>query len=43
MDREEWDARYEGCDLVWSAGPNVWVEEVATPLRPGRSLDLAAA
>jgi SAM-dependent methyltransferase len=27
---------------VWSAGPNVWVAEVATGLPPGRALDLAA-
>lgn len=42
MDREEWDARYEASELVWSAGPNVWVEEVAATLPPGRALDLAA-
>lgn len=42
MDREVWDARYEATDLVWSAGPNRWVEEIAAPLRPGRALDLAA-
>ncbi|MEV0830407.1 class I SAM-dependent methyltransferase [Nonomuraea rubra] len=42
MDSEQWDHRYAAKDLVWSAGPNRWVEEVATGLPPGRALDLAA-
>jgi SAM-dependent methyltransferase len=36
-----WDQRYAGTDLVWSATPNQWVEEVAAGLAPGRVLDLA--
>ncbi len=42
MDSAEWDRRYAAKDLVWSAGPNRWVEEVAADLPPGRALDLAA-
>ena len=42
MDAADWDARYSGADLVWSAGPNVWVRELCTPMPPGRALDVAA-
>ncbi|NJP98836.1 class I SAM-dependent methyltransferase [Nonomuraea sp. FMUSA5-5] len=42
MDSDQWDLRYAAKDLVWSAGPNRWVEEVAADLPPGRALDLAA-
>ncbi|MEU5988081.1 class I SAM-dependent methyltransferase [Spirillospora sp. NPDC047418] len=42
MDSSGWDRRYAGGELVWSAGPNRWVEEVAAGLPPGRALDLAA-
>ena len=42
MDAADWDARYSGADLVWSAGPNVWVRELCTPMTPGRALDVAA-
>jgi SAM-dependent methyltransferase len=42
VDSTTWDARYAERDLVWSAGPNVFVEQVATQLTPGRALDLAA-
>ncbi|MEO3874792.1 class I SAM-dependent methyltransferase [Nonomuraea sp. B12E4] len=42
MDSDQWDRRYAAKDLVWSAGPNRWVEEVAADLPPGRALDLAA-
>ncbi len=42
MDSTTWDARYAERDLVWSAGPNVFVEQVAARLTPGRALDLAA-
>jgi len=41
MDAERWDARYASTDLVWSAGPNVFVEEELSYLPPGRALDLA--
>ena len=42
MDASDWDERYAGADLVWSAGPNVWVRELCSPLTPGRALDVAA-
>lgn len=42
MSASDWDARYAGADLVWSAGPNVWVRELCTPMTPGRALDVAA-
>lgn len=42
MTSSDWDARYAASDLVWSATPNRWVEDVAAPLAPGRALDVAA-
>jgi SAM-dependent methyltransferase len=42
VDANEWDERYAAADLVWSAGPNVWVETITGELPPGRALDLAA-
>ena len=42
MDATGWDERYAAADLVWSAGPNVWVETMTGELPPGRALDLAA-
>lgn len=42
MDAREWDERYRGSDLVWSAGPNRFVAERTEDLPPGRALDLAA-
>lgn len=41
MDSSGWDQRYASTDLVWSATPNQWVEQVAAGLAPGRVLDLA--
>jgi SAM-dependent methyltransferase len=41
VDSSTWDERYSGNDLVWSATPNQWVEQVAVGLAPGRVLDLA--
>jgi SAM-dependent methyltransferase len=41
VDSSTWDERYAGDDLVWSATPNQWVEQVAVGLAPGRVLDLA--
>ncbi len=41
MQREDWDKRYAGKELLWSARPNrVLVAEVSD-LPPGRALDLA--
>lgn len=42
MDSSAWDERYAASDLVWSDTPNMWVEQVAGSLPPGRALDLAA-
>lgn len=42
MDAKDWDERYAAVDLVWSATPNQWVEELVSPLTPGRALDVAA-
>jgi SAM-dependent methyltransferase len=42
VDSTQWDDRYAGSDLVWSSTPNVWVEQVAADLTPGRVIDLAA-
>ena len=42
MDARAWDERYAGTDLVWSSGPNRFVEAEVSGLGPGRALDLAA-
>ncbi len=41
MDAQDWDARYAAKELVWSAGPNRFVEAEVEGLAPGRALDLA--
>ncbi len=42
MDATDWDDRYGTTDLMWSQGPNQWIEGVTSGLTPGRALDLAA-
>ena len=42
MDAEAWNDRYRETDLIWSAGPNQFVEAELADLAPGRALDLAA-
>jgi SAM-dependent methyltransferase len=42
MNKEEWDKRYSGTDLLWSVEPNRFLVEEAAELRPGRAVDLAA-
>lgn len=42
MDAEGWNQRYRESDLVWSAGPNQFVEAEVSDLPPGRAVDLAA-
>ncbi|MFP4235784.1 MAG: class I SAM-dependent methyltransferase [Nitriliruptoraceae bacterium] len=42
MDAASWDERYAGADLVWSAGPNVFVAEQLADHPRGRALDVAA-
>jgi SAM-dependent methyltransferase len=41
MDAAAWDERYAATELVWSAGPNQFVEAELEHLEPGRALDLA--
>ena len=42
MDAEDWDRRYADSALVWSATPNVFVEQELADLPPGRAVDVAA-
>jgi SAM-dependent methyltransferase len=42
MDADSWNDRYRDTELVWSAGPNMFVEQLCRDLTPGRSIDLAA-
>jgi SAM-dependent methyltransferase len=41
MKREQWDERYRGTELVWSARPNRFLVAETASLAPGRALDLA--
>ena len=41
MDAHDWNARYEGSELVWSAGPNAFVVDRVGDRSPGRALDVA--
>jgi SAM-dependent methyltransferase len=41
VDSTAWDERYAATELVWSAGPNQFVERELAELQPGRALDLA--
>jgi len=41
MDRNDWDARYAGDELLWSAEPNRFLVEEVSDLPPGRVLDVA--
>jgi SAM-dependent methyltransferase len=41
MQAEHWDERYAATELVWSAGPNQFVEAELADLFPGRAVDLA--
>ena len=42
MDADTWNQRYEATELMWSAGPNQFVEQICAGFSPGRSIDLAA-
>ena len=42
MDPKAWDERYAATELVWSLGPNQFVEAECADLPTGRALDLAA-
>ena len=41
MDRHDWDERYASSTLLWSAGPNRFLEAEVAGLAPGRAIDLA--
>jgi 2-polyprenyl-3-methyl-5-hydroxy-6-metoxy-1,4-benzoquinol methylase len=41
MDREDWDTRYAGDELLWRAEPNRFLVEATSDLRPGSALDVA--
>jgi SAM-dependent methyltransferase len=42
MTSTTWNHRYEESDLVWSATPNIWVEQLTPDLPAGKALDIAA-
>jgi len=42
VDSSDWDERYSGSEMVWSQAPNIWVEQIAADLPPGKVIDLAA-
>jgi SAM-dependent methyltransferase len=42
MERADWDRRYRGTELVWTAQPNRFVVEELGGLPPGRALDLGS-
>jgi SAM-dependent methyltransferase len=42
IDREAWDKRYEGKELIWTAQPNRFMAAETAALPPGRALDLGA-
>jgi SAM-dependent methyltransferase len=41
LEREDWDRRYDGVELVWRAAPNQFLVSETADLEPGRALDLA--
>lgn len=41
MDADDWDERYRETSLLWTAGPNQWVEQHTAHLPAGQALDLA--
>ncbi len=41
MDRETWNRRYEGSELLWTGEANRFLAAEAAGLDPGRALDLA--
>lgn len=42
MDASAWDERYREADLLWSAGPNMFVEDRLADSDPGKGVDLAS-
>lgn len=41
MEREDWDLKYAGDELLWRAEPNRFLVEATSDLRPGSVLDVA--
>ena len=41
MQREDWDRRYSGRELIWTAEPNRFLVAETSDLPPGRALDVA--
>jgi SAM-dependent methyltransferase len=41
VDREDWNERYRGSELLWTATPNRFLVAEAGSLEPGRALDVA--
>jgi SAM-dependent methyltransferase len=41
MDQADWDRRYAGTELLWTARPNRFLVAETESLAPGRALDLA--
>ncbi len=41
MDREDWDRRYAGDELLWRAEPNIFLVKETADLDPGTVLDVA--
>ena len=41
MDRDDWNGRYQGEDLLWTDRPNRFLVAEASGLKPARALDLA--
>ena len=41
LDQHGWDERYGAGELVWGAGPNRFLVDEVTDLRPGTALDVA--
>ncbi len=42
MKSAEWDERYRSADRLWSADPNLFVEDRLSTIEPGSGLDLAS-
>jgi SAM-dependent methyltransferase len=41
MEREDWDLKYAGDELLWRAEPNRFLVEATADLQPGSALDVA--
>ena len=41
MDRNKWDKRYSGDEMVWTSTPNQFLVSEVVDLPPGRAVDLA--